>query len=74
MTLSPTLVLPLAFWATSKADAHRQALEWAAKDPRIESASVQSAEPRWPGSERYTVTLNVTWRAAAQRDFGLGGA
>lgn len=57
------LVLPLAFWAETQADAEAQALAWAAKEPRIAAASIQSIQAYTHQPTRWTVVLDVTWKA-----------
>lgn len=63
------MILPIAVWATDRADAEAKARAWADAEPNVESASILSAEPRdgrtFPDTEVvWHVTLALTMRTA----------
>lgn len=66
-----TLIPPLAFWAEDQADAERQALEWARKEPRIVSASIVNAYPNGHHADRWYVEIEATF-ATEPEQAGLG--
>lgn len=63
--------LPVNFWGEDRGDAERQALAWAAAEPSIVAASVDSAEQREPYRTAWTVVLRIDWRVAEQATLGL---
>ena len=69
MSLPETL--PLYFWGENQAEAEEQALAWAAAEPNIASATVESAEQHNPVTKRWTVVLRIDWRVAEQATLGL---
>lgn len=72
-----TLIPPLAFWAIDRDDAIRQALEWARREPRIVTATVDDvAYAAWGPvtieGRVWTVVLSVEWdREPEQEGFGF---
>ena len=69
MTAHP---VPLAFWSEDRAGAEAQALAWAAKEPKIATATVKHTHLVKPHHDRWVVTLDVEWvEDDAQEELGL---
>lgn len=65
------MVISLHFWAVSEADARRQATEWAAAEPNVESCQIVSAWKSSPHSERWAVSVQLVLRSGQQEELGL---
>ena len=59
--MTDPVTLTLAFWAATREEAERQALEWAAKEPRIVRLRSLNVTPNLPQRECWTVVVEPEW-------------
>ena len=70
--MTDPVTLTLAFWAATREDAERQALEWAAKEPRIVRLRSLNVTTDSLHRERWTVVVEPEWVVDGKRlELGL---